>query len=217
MGSAIPICRTIRILAFRGNRTRPFAVAFQSALDDERNGRGPGPIGLDCLLFAGHAGISVDEGATVYGFNPDGSGIAVWRLMDGLKNGDAFPGVVRDDSAAFVAAQARGLTVLSLDVMLPDPFFQALTRTLDAERKASQYTYGFPNGDGDCNCITWPERLGMPLFTDECLSSSGCRESHPSRTDGSAGVSNGKFDYVLLAIESVAGRGAAWRTRHAVP
>jgi len=33
------------------------------------------------------------------------------------------------------------------------------------ERKNSQYLYGFPNGDGDCNCTTWLERLGLPLLT----------------------------------------------------
>ena len=27
------------------------------------------------------------------------------------------------------------------------------------------YTYGYPNGDGDCNCTTWFERLGLPLLT----------------------------------------------------
>ena len=42
------------------------------------------------------------------------------------------------------------------------------------------------NGDGDCNCITWIERLGLPLLTgrmDEFLALPG-RASHPSRRFG---------------------------------
>jgi hypothetical protein len=33
------------------------------------------------------------------------------------------------------------------------------------DRDSSQYSYGFPVGNGDCNCITWLERLGLPLLT----------------------------------------------------
>jgi hypothetical protein len=36
---------------------------------------------------------------------------------------------------------------------------------LSAERRKSRYNYGFPNGDGDCNCITWLERLALPLLS----------------------------------------------------
>src|SRR5207249_3214133 len=89
-------------------------------------------------------GVSTDGGSTIYGFNPDGGGVPVWQLMDGLKNGDAFPGVVRDDTAAFSAAQARGLTVLSFEVILPEPQFQRFEGSLDGERRGSQYSYGFP-------------------------------------------------------------------------
>ncbi len=81
------------------------------------------------------------------------------------KNGDALPGIVRDDTAVFSAARNHGLVVLSFEVILPEPQFQEFGARLDGERKNSQYSYGFPNGDGDCNCITWLERLGLPLLT----------------------------------------------------
>ena len=116
MSSLVPKCRAITVFAFRGDRSRVFAATFLKALSDEKNGLGPGPIVLDCLLFAGHTGVSTDGGATIYGFNPDGSGVAVWQMMDRLKNGEAFPGVVGDDTAVFRAAQSRGLSVLSFDV-----------------------------------------------------------------------------------------------------
>lgn len=165
MNSTIPSCRTLTVFAFRGDRTRAFAWAFLSALDEEKNSRGIGPTAVECLLFTGHAGVSIDRGTTIYGFNPDGLGLPVWQLMDRLRNGDALPGLVRDDTTAFREARNRGLMVHSFDVVLPQPRFQDFDGKLDGERKKSQYSYGFPNGDGDCNCITWLERLGLPLLT----------------------------------------------------
>jgi hypothetical protein len=50
-------------------------------------------------------------------------------------------------------------------VVLPEPAFQIFDQQLIAERKKSQYTYGFPDGDGDCNCATWLERLALPLLS----------------------------------------------------
>jgi hypothetical protein len=165
MSSPVPACRTLHVLAFRGDHSRSFAAAFLQALDDAKHNRGAGPSVLDGFLFTGHTGVSTDGGTTVFGFNPDPGGIPLWQLLDRLKNGDAFPGQVRDDTAVFAAAQQHGLPVRSFAVILPDPRFQDFVRRLDRERQTSQYTYGFPNGDGDCNCTTWLERLGLPLLT----------------------------------------------------
>jgi hypothetical protein len=109
----------------------------------------------------------MDGGTTIYGFNPDGTSFPVWQIMDRLQKGEAFPGVVRNDTVVFTAAQAHGLTLLSFEVLLPEPQFQGFETTLDAERRNSQYSYGFPDGDGDCNCTTWLERLGLPLLTGD--------------------------------------------------
>jgi hypothetical protein len=165
MNSTVPPCRTITVFAFRGDRSRNFAAAFQRALRAERNGIGPGPTSVDWVLFAGHTGVSTDGGATIFGFNPDRSGLPAWQLMDKLKNGDAFPGVVSNDTSMFSAAQKHGLTLLSFGVIMPDPQSQDFAGSLDAERQSSHYSYGFPDGDGDCNCTTWLERLGLPLLT----------------------------------------------------
>jgi hypothetical protein len=77
----------------------------------------------------------------------------------------AVPGVVSDDTAVFSAAGKHGLNVRSFEIILPEPRFQDFVGRLDSERKNSQYSYGFPNGDGDCNCTTWLERLGLPLLS----------------------------------------------------
>ncbi|HVC93732.1 MAG TPA: hypothetical protein VND64_08580 [Pirellulales bacterium] len=186
MSTSMPKCRTITVLAFRGDRTGAFAANFLNELDDEKRGLGPGPTNQDCLRFAGHSGISTDGAATIYGFNPDGTGNAVWQLMDGLKNGNAFPGIVRDDTAVFSAAPGYGLRVWSFEVILPDSPYQKFKQNLDLQRKKSQYSYGFPNGDGDCNCTTWLERLGLPLLTgrmNEFVALPGI-SAYPSRRFG---------------------------------
>src|SRR5229473_260346 len=63
-----PRCQTIKVLAFRGDRSRSSGMEFQGKLDDEKNGVGPGPTLQECQLFAGHAGISTDGRKTIYGF-----------------------------------------------------------------------------------------------------------------------------------------------------
>lgn len=186
MSIIVPACQTIKVVAFRGNRSRAFAAAFLGKLDDERNNLGPGPTTQECQLYVGHTGVSTDGGTTVWAFNPDGTGVPVWKLLDGLKNGDRFPGIVRDDTGAFTAARKASLMFVSLDIILPDPAFQEFKATLDRERRKSHYYYGFPNGDGDCNCTTWLERLGLPLLTgriDEFISLPAI-SSNPSRRFG---------------------------------
>jgi hypothetical protein len=161
----VPICRIITVHTFRGDRTSEYSQRLFGSLDDERSGRGPGPSEIDCLLFAGHTGISTDTDSVIYGFNPNGGTDPIWRVMQRLRSGSAYPGVVRADSTVFTAARQHGLTVLKFDVALSPVSFQTIRRRLSAERKSSKYSYGFPDGDGDCNCTTWIERLGLPLLT----------------------------------------------------
>jgi hypothetical protein len=85
--------------------------------------------------------------------------------MQRLRSGDAFPGIVRDDTAVFLIAQQNGLNVLRFEIALSPPSFQIFQRKLAAESRHSKYSYGFPDGDGECNCTTWIERLGLPLLT----------------------------------------------------
>jgi hypothetical protein len=185
MSNVMPPCRPVTVVTFRGDCSRTFAAVFQRTLADEKRGL-PGPSPRDCLLYAGHTGASTDRGTTIYGFNPDGGALPLWQVLDKLKNGEAFPGIVTDDTDVFTAARMRGLAVLSFDVLLPEPQFQVFERRLDDERRTSQHCYGFPNGDGDCNCTTWLERLGLPLLTgrmDEFIGLPGI-SSYPSRRFG---------------------------------
>jgi hypothetical protein len=163
--NAAPICRIISVHTFQGDRTRAFGQRLFGALDNERNGGGPGPSRIDCLLFSGHTGVSTDAGEVIYGFNPNSGPDPIWQVMERFRSGDAYSGIIRDDTAVFTAAQQHGLAVLRFDVALSPPSFRTVRRRLTAELRQSKYSYGFPDGDGDCNCITWIERLGLPLLT----------------------------------------------------
>ena len=159
--NAVPICRIITVHTFHGDRTMAFRQRLFGVLDDERNGRGSGPSETDCLLFAGHTGVSTNADRVIYGFNPDRGVDPIWRALQRLRSGGAYPGIVREDMAVFTAAQQHGLTVLRFDVALAPLSFRTFRRKLTAERKHSKYCYGFPDGDGDCNCTTWMERLRL--------------------------------------------------------
>ncbi len=164
----VPACRIVTVHTFRGDRTSTYREQFTQLLDDERKGRGPGPSVLQCLLFAGHTGISTDlEPTVIYGFNPSTGNDPIYQVMDTLNRGEAYPGYVTDDTGVFAAAQQRGLTVLRYDIALSPASFATFQKKLQDEKKKreSQFTYGFPDGDGDCNCTTWIERLGLPLLT----------------------------------------------------
>ncbi len=186
MSNTAPICNTIHVVLFRGVRSAAFGGQIVRALKEQKKGIGAGPSALDCFLLAGHAGVSTDRGTTIYGFNPEATGIPRWELMERLKNGDSFPGIVKDDTAVFSAAGTHGLLVNSFRVLLPNPRFQEFQGRLDEEQQASQYTYGYPNGDGDCNCVTWLERLGLPLLSGRMDEFSGLRGIllYPSRRFG---------------------------------
>jgi hypothetical protein len=174
------------VILFRGDRSGAFGARIKRELDDQKNGRGSGLTALDCLLLAGHTGVSTDGATTICGFNPDATGVPLWDLMERLKDGDSFPGIVRDDTAVFSAAAGHGLVVMSFKIILPDPQFQGFRDRLDDERSASKYTYGYPNGDGDCNCTTWLERLGLPLLSGRMDEFTGLRgiSLYPSRRFG---------------------------------
>jgi hypothetical protein len=186
MNSRVPSCETVQVVLFRGDRSGASGARIKRELDAQKIGLGPGPLALDCLLLAGHTGVSTDGGTTIYGFNPNATGIPLWELIERLKNGDSFPGIVNDDTAVFSAAGTHGLFVKSFKVLLPNSRPQDFQGQLDEERRASQYTYGYPNGDGDCNCTTWLERLGLPLLTGRMDESFGLRgiSIYPSRRFG---------------------------------
>lgn len=165
MSVTVEPCRRINVAAFRGDRSAAFFARFQRRQNDKDRGIGSGPTRSECLYDAGHAAISMDNGPTLHGFSPDRSGLTTRQLFDRLRNGDALPGVVSDDTQMFEDAVDDGLTVHTIEIVLPQSRFEMLDAVLADEIQRSRFTYGFPNGEGDCNCVTWMERIGVPLLT----------------------------------------------------
>ena len=112
-----------------------------------------------------HAGISLDVGQIVYGFNPAKGAFTTRNLLNHLKRHLAVPSEVRDDTQVFKDASLIGLQVEEIEILVPQAFYDHVEISLAAELKSSNYTYGYP--DGDCNCATWIERLGVPLFSGQ--------------------------------------------------
>ena len=100
MTPVLPCC-PVTVLAFAGDRSRPFVARVLAALVDGMNGSGPGPSPLECVFLAGHAGVSTDAGQTISGFNPNAGGLPAWQVMQGLQSGEGFPGIVTDDTSIF--------------------------------------------------------------------------------------------------------------------
>jgi hypothetical protein len=177
-------CRIVTVCTFQGNRSRAFTRAYDRAMDaDRKHGRG-GPSIETCLLSAGHTGVSIDGRKTIYALNPDfPSTSRISEVMDDLAAGLAFPGIVRDDTPIFAAATRYGLKVQAFDVLYPDATFAAFQQSLNDEIKGSRFTYGFPDGNGDCNCTTWLERIGLPLLTGRMREFTSLTEIKPYPID----------------------------------
>jgi hypothetical protein len=159
-------CQDVTVFTFRGNRTRAFSSSFLRSLRDQKVNAGPGPSSESCLVHTGHAGIRLAGATTIFGFNPDIGAARACDVFESLKQGRAWPGIVRDDTAIFaVAASKYGLTIQTIRLRLSDSAYIDFKTKLDNEVLKTNYKYGFPDGDGDCNCITWMERLGLPLLT----------------------------------------------------
>ena len=108
MNAGVPQCRIVFVHTFHGDRAT-FGRSVRRALDNEMNGVGRGPARLDCLLYAGHTGVSTDSDNVIYGFNPDFGNLPIWQGMQLLRNGDAFPGVVLDDTQVFAECQKTSI------------------------------------------------------------------------------------------------------------
>jgi hypothetical protein len=165
MTSTTGKCRIVRVFAFRGDRTAPYWAILEQKMDDEDQGQGTGPTNSEVLLYAGHAGVSLDAGNTIFGFHPVQGTFSARQLLDHLKARKAVDGEVRSDAAIFDDARNHGLPLQQFDVLVPQARYDQIETTLAQERKSSNHKYGFPNGDGDCNCATWIERIGVPLLS----------------------------------------------------
>lgn len=155
-------CKRIYLHAFRGDRSQAFMADFNAKMQSHRDGTGPPPSMEEVLLWSGHVGVSFESQSPIFGFNPNPTD-PMHVVLDKLKAGDGYPGHVTDDTSTFEAAKSRGLSVVTIEYVYPESKYNEIKARFDAERSASSYDYSFPGGSGDCNCATFPARLGIPI------------------------------------------------------
>ncbi|MEO8396504.1 MAG: hypothetical protein ABI700_26155 [Chloroflexota bacterium] len=131
------------------------------------------------LIRSGHVGFSF-EGIreNILGFHPaqdviDSAG-GDEIVIEKLKNGENFDGILQADRAIFTRAAElvkHGLrtTVWQIAIELSDEDFERVQRqTLQWYTEKKRFTYAFPartgipSGEQD-NCATFPRRLGLTL------------------------------------------------------
>lgn len=126
------------------------------------------------LIYAGHVGISLDGGKTIYGFTPYAPGLSFPEIIASLKDHVPYPGVVGNDTELFHDAQdlfeaTGGKTrVYVWDQTFTPEEFERIQRDVFEERDRSPMSdkrYNFPDPKyPDCNnCATWPGTHGVEL------------------------------------------------------
>lgn len=160
-------CRRIYLHAFRGDRSDEGMREFKQSLADNKARGASGPTAVECLLYTGHVGISFNAMSPVFGFNPNTGTTPGWEVIESLKSKDKpqepYPGYITDDTAAFVQARSRGLEYRTVEYIYPKSKYDEIREKFKAARKSTGLTYSFPGQGGDCNCATWPARIGIPI------------------------------------------------------
>lgn len=149
---------TIWLLGFQGAKRSAFARYVAGAP----------------LLLTGHVGLSWDDGRTIYGFTPHTPELTPRQVVEALRAGGSFDGVVADDRAIFaLAAREAAAGYLRSPVYIApqavdDERLRAIEATVLADRAASplparRYSWPRPGEPARFNCATWPGTLGLAL------------------------------------------------------
>lgn len=149
--------RSVWIHAFRGKREDLHFV-------DRCRGRAKPPPSLDeCLIYAGHVGVSFDGERPIYGFLPLAPHLAPEVLLDRLQQGSIFAGEVAEHTSIFDSALRHGLQVVQVEYHYRESAQQSAYEEVQAQLKNCTLTYSFPGQGGDCNCATWLGHIGLQL------------------------------------------------------
>jgi hypothetical protein len=133
------------------------------------------------LIKAGHVGIQLEGDSRVYGFHPTlQATMAVGgedQLVERLKSHTPHQGCLHDDTEIFERANElfqRGerTEVLVLTIDVSETEFQAIqSKLLEWYNNKKEFWYNFPQegggfAEGENNCSTFPQLLGIPIPTD---------------------------------------------------
>jgi hypothetical protein len=186
MGLPTANAATVELWGFRGvrtihGRTRDKWTPAEIAEVDAMKSHEP-------LLWAGHVGISMDGGKSIYGFTPEQPpGMRVEKVIKDLINHEAYPGIVQDDTDVFALAEKmateRGWNTkpISAVELVDKPKKAEVVANVKRMAKAQPHEHGlgysfpldhpvdgehFRDSNGFCggsvrNCATFPERWGF--------------------------------------------------------
>jgi hypothetical protein len=150
------LCRKVSIHAFVGDRDEALADRCSGLVP-------PSPSLEECLLYAGHAGVSFDDEPAIYGFLPSAPHLPTFEILKALKNMTVFPGVVNDHKQFFDFASANGRMVVELKYLYPAHIVTQVQATIHRQQALCALTYAFPGVVGSCNCATWLREIGLNI------------------------------------------------------
>jgi hypothetical protein len=148
------------------DRKPVFLHAFRSypPLSLRCNGKLPPPPTIEeCVLYAGHVGVSFTRRGPIYGFLPDTGETPPLEVVRSLKNGGVYPGKVSDDTHLFEAAAAASIQVVTVEYSYDIQTAVGIENVVLNELASTSLTYSFPGHQGDCNCVTWLARMGLRM------------------------------------------------------
>ena len=123
----------------------------------------PEPTLEECLLYAGHAGVSFEDQPEIFGFLPSAPLLRPTDLMRQLKNLASFPGKVGEHQEIFRYASINGRTILRLEYLYPRKTAEQIKSEIHRQQRSCGFTYSFPGGPGACNCATWLRQIGLKI------------------------------------------------------
>jgi hypothetical protein len=126
------------------------------------------------LIYAGHVGVSFNNGKTIFGFSPFAPDMTNREIINALKNRISFPGQVLDDTAIFhlaqdLADQGYRTQVYVKSISVSEDIFLKIKQNVfdDLFNSPLQHKkYSFPGVSGCYNCATWPVTNGIPIPED---------------------------------------------------
>lgn len=123
----------------------------------------PRPTIEECIVYAGHAGVSFDAEFPIYGFLPVATQHPPYALLDLLQAGGVLQGEVSDHTAYFSTAQSYGCTLISVEYRYVVSEQQTFLRLVQSQMTNCTLKYSFPGQGGDCNCAAWLGKIGLQL------------------------------------------------------
>jgi len=218
IGLPAPNASTVEVHGFRGVRTvdgkyvkqpKDKPVPADQLLSKDEAARVNQITASVPLLWAGHIGVSLDGGSSIWGFTPSNKpGVTKEAFMQGLRENKSFPGLVKDDKYVFDLA-----TYYSQAAKWNTEVFVA-TQLVDADQKkkieaqigtmAKNDGKGDKDGHGKKYQFPYPEQKDGSNFEDKDTANCAI---FPTMVDIPVPENTGILDTYMPALQAWAAEG----------